>query len=62
MKRADGKPLSKARQYQYGVTKRDKKKCWLVKFSRNKKSVNVGSYADYDEACAAAINFLENEK
>ncbi len=63
MRRSDGKPLAKARRFQYGVTKDcNRKKPWLVKFGRNKRTVYVGYYADNDEACAAAINYLENEK
>ena len=61
MRRADGKPLAKARRYEYGVTKRNKNKCWLVKFTRNKMTINVGSYADYNEACEAADKFLKEE-
>lgn len=61
VRRLDGQPKSIPRQYPYGVTWRDRRKPWLVKFKRNKKSVNVGSYQNYHEAVLAAERFLRNE-
>ncbi len=60
--RADRLPRSHPRQYPYGVTRRLRRKPWLVKFKRNKKSINVGSYFNYDEAVLAAERFLRNEQ
>lgn len=60
--RTDGSPRNALRQYPYGVTWRDRQKPWLVKFKRNKKSVNIGSYLNYTEAVLAAERYLRNEK
>lgn len=60
--RLDGLPRSTPRRYPYGVTWRDRRKPWLVKFKRNKKSINIGSFHNYDEAIIAAERFLRNEK
>lgn len=62
MRRTDGLPKSHARRYPYGVTWRNRRKPWLVKFKRNKRSINIGSYLNYTEAVLAAERFLRNEK
>jgi hypothetical protein len=66
MRRLDGQPkvwsrMGLHRRYSYGVTWRNRRKPWLVKFKRNKKSIYVGSYFHYDEAVLAAERFLRNE-
>ena len=60
--RADRQPKALPRRFPYGVTWRDRRKPWLVKFKRNKKSLNIGSYFNYDEAVLAAERYLRNEK
>lgn len=62
MRRSDGQPKALPRTYPYGVTWRNRRKPWLVKFKRNKQSINIGSYFNYTEAVLAAERFLRNEK
>lgn len=60
--RSDGEPRSTSRTYPYGITWRNRRKPWLVKFKRNKRSINIGSYLNYTEAVLAIERFLRNEK
>lgn len=48
--------------YGLGVTWRNRRKPWIVKFKRNRKSVYVGSFFMLKEANLAAERFLRNEK
>lgn len=48
--------------YGLGVTRRERRKPWLVKFKRNGKTVYVGSFFNLKEANLAAENYLRNEK
>jgi hypothetical protein len=56
------KPRNCKRQYPYGVSKRDRKKPWIVKFVRMKKRFHVGSYYTLDEATEAAAHWLDTGK
>lgn len=44
-----------------GVTWRNRRKPWLVKFKRDRKSKNLGSYFTLREANVVAEQFLRNE-
>lgn len=44
-----------------GVTWRNRRKPWLVKFKRNRKSQNLGSFFTLREANLIAEQFLRNE-
>jgi AP2 domain len=59
--RKDGKPQNRPRKYNYGVTWRDRKKPWIVKFKRNKKYIHVGTYSTLNEAYKAAEDYLDQE-
>lgn len=66
MQRSDGKPKSfpprtKAPALPYGVYARARSKPFLVKFTRNHRTINVGSFATLAEAAAAATNYLAKE-
>lgn len=45
-----------------GVTWRNRRKPWLVKFKRDGKSINLGSYLTLKSANYVADEFLRNEK
>lgn len=47
--------------YGKGVTWRNRRKPWLVKFKRNRRSKNLGSFFTLAEANVVAENFLRNE-
>lgn len=47
--------------YGKGVTWRSRRKPWLVKFKRNGKSKNLGSFFTLREANLVAEQFLRNE-
>lgn len=57
--RADGKPKQTPRIHDYGITWRDRRKPWFVKFRRDKKQVVIGSFATIFEAREAAKKYLE---
>lgn len=59
--RSDGQPKSLPRKLPYGIAYRNRRKPYIVKFKRNKRSVYVGSYKTLDEASIYANNFLLKE-
>lgn len=67
MRRLDGRPKQRRRtknhalNLPYGVYLRDKPKPYLVKFTRNKITINIGSYKTLPEATIYANNFLLKE-
>lgn len=61
--RSDGHPQAgKVGRYTYGVTWRQRRKPWMVKFKRNKKTVYVGSFFSKEAASYHADQYLRNEK
>lgn len=44
----------------YGVTRRARKKPFIVKFKQNKKTIYVGSFRNLPEAQLAAERYLRN--
>lgn len=60
--RADGLPRTHPiSPYAYGITTRKRRKPFIVKFKRNKKTIYVGSYATVAEAKQAQTDFLLKE-
>lgn len=59
--RSDGRPKAIRRRFPYGVTWRQRRKPYLVKFKRNKRTVNVGSFTTLEEATTMANNFIARE-
>lgn len=60
--RSDGFPKSNANRIGYGISRRNRRKPYIVKFKRNKKHIYVGSYFSFVEAQLAADRYLRNEK
>lgn len=61
MKRLDGLPKNHPRTYPYGIAHRQRKKPWIVKFKRNKRTIYVGSFKHYSSAVYAAEEYIRNE-
>lgn len=59
--RSDGQPKSLPRKLPYGIAYRNRRKPYIVKFKRNKRSVYVGSYLTLEQATLRADEFLQKE-
>ncbi len=60
--RSDNLPQARPRVYCYGVSWRDRRKPWIVKFKRNKRTVYIGSFATLIEAETAANQYWKPTK
>jgi hypothetical protein len=56
--RSDGQPKFAVRVYYPGISWRQRRKPFIVKFKRNKRTVYVGSFAKLLDAEIAARRFL----
>ena len=62
MRRDDNRPKNMPRRFAYGVTMRKRRrKPFIVKFKRAKRTIYVGSYATEAEATIYANNFVLKE-
>lgn len=62
--RSDGHPKFHIRKYPYGVSYRrqhSRRKPWIVKFKRNKRTLYVGSFITLEQASLRADEYLRNE-
>lgn len=58
--RTDGKPQWRPRRYPYGVSYRlSRRKPWIVKFKRNKRTIYVGSFEILAQAALAAREYVK---
>lgn len=61
--RSDGRPKLTYRSFPYGVhRRRDRRKQWIVKFKRDKKTISCGAFYTLPEASAAAYAFVMKER
>lgn len=55
------RPRDNYRTYPYGVYYRRRRKPWIVKFYRAKRTIYVGSFQSYLAAVQAANDYLRTE-